>query len=1556
MIEINWHVFSEKFKDSAAYKFEFLAYCLFSYEFNIQNGLFRYKNHPGIETAPIENNGEMVGFQAKFYSNNISDNKSDIIDSIKKAQEAYPQLKKILIYVHQDLTYNTQCVSAKPGYLTEIETVASSSGLSIEWRTRSHIELMLSKPENRYLAEYFFCLDGGVFAFTKALSERTKNIFSSIRSSIKFSSKEIKFSRQIVYEELKKCKGGNASILFGIGGVGKTAAVKDFYYDQLDQYPVFILKTPEILDFFSPEKMAAGWSISIQDFLHIHTAFATKVFIVDSAEKMVDLNNIEPIQYFIAELLKNDWSIVFTTRTLYLEDLTYFVHENFHVPIEKIELSPIQEFELDKIAQTNKFRLSTNFRVNELLRIPFYLNAYLQAYSSQMETISDVYELKNTLLTRQVNGGNYKSNAVATFCSLVKQKNIDASYYIFPDSPNIHNDDFSQLLENEIIGLDKENNAFYIVHDVYEEWALTKIIQMEFSKGDYGNFFERIGNSLPIRRAYRIWMSEKLHSKSDSLSTFISYVMEMPDNYWKNETIIAVMLSPYASVFFEIYSSSFLEDNHQLLLKIANLLLIGCRSYNEKIKLAEYIDFKYFFTKPCGNGWESFIAFVYLHKESFKYEDISPFLPILKEWSDYQPTGSTTKYAALFALYFYPQYQTLKYRYTQKDNQHLLLTIITAGAAEIKTELTEIINDYLQQGNISSEDTYFDLCMKILTHPLQHIHFVENLPEQTIKIASYFWVDSQNKDRGFNSLYRIESAFSLSNHFSHEYIPASAYQTPIYWLLRQDFNKTLAFIIQFTNKVVESFAKDMPEKVETIKLKVTPDEHVEQYICSGLWNMHRGIGSPSMPDLLKSMHMGLERFLLEWYCDDIADKIEKILISIIKASKSASLSAVVTSVILKYPDHLFGVAKILFSSRTVIAYDYTRSIYEYQCKSLYSIGVGLNSSKQIYERERLETCNDTFRQGSLEYLMLYYQLSGNKIGPIELESRRKFIENILDSYYDRYDQLNDYEKFSLVRVDARKLHFEQQQLSDGRTAYRLVPDLPDELIKKKTQTEAELEKTYCYIGVGLWAKSKISGETIPETAQKYETSPSLALSEFHTILKQDSDEDIFKESAVIYTASVLVIYYRDILTDDEFVTCEKIIIASASKFTDTQFIVQVLDGSDAALAALPHLYAESKEKNNIIFILLLALFNDSHQGMRARFCDYAFKAIRNYAIVDSKFTKRLFGLYLCTHHLYEAFLEKFRQDRNNGIDNFWQAFIKSVEKTLMEKIASPIINTIDIASCSDKTICNAILLINDQVKDPDYFNFIKQTVQRAFFYLYHKEEKHSYNVKEPDFLEQSSFEKNLAKIILSLEPFQIRNLIESFNLTPIAFSRSSFLDTLISIEDQRGEYNNFWTFWNGIYPVVRDVIINDYGTDFRDKSQMLRSFLLAFPYWKKDERSWKSLKEREKLFYSKVIKELGYLPDVFYSAAKFLTEIGTSFQLDGLFWLRDIIRKQPTISDKNMLQEIQYYLELYSHRVIAAHRDYIRKNKEYKIALLEILRFLVELNSVAGYLMRESIL
>ena len=50
-----------------------------------------------------------------------------------------------------------------------------------------------------------------------------------------------------------------------------------------------------------------------------------------------------------------------------------------------------------------------------------------------------------------------------------------------------------------------------ITHDIYEEWALDKIIERAFIRSEnYQKFFNSLGSSLPIRRAFRIWLSEKL--------------------------------------------------------------------------------------------------------------------------------------------------------------------------------------------------------------------------------------------------------------------------------------------------------------------------------------------------------------------------------------------------------------------------------------------------------------------------------------------------------------------------------------------------------------------------------------------------------------------------------------------------------------------------------------------------------------------------------------------------------------------------------------------------------------------------------------------------------------------------------------------------------------------------------------------------------------------------------------------------------------------------------------------------------------------------------------
>ena len=69
-------------------------------------------------------------------------------------------------------------------------------------------------------------------------------------------------------------------------------------------------------------------------------------------------------------------------------------------------------------------------------------------------------------------------------------------------------DIFDTLCADEILYYDSSANAYFSVHDIYEEWALEKIIEYKFEQSIVGDidFFEEVGNSLPIRRAVRRWL------------------------------------------------------------------------------------------------------------------------------------------------------------------------------------------------------------------------------------------------------------------------------------------------------------------------------------------------------------------------------------------------------------------------------------------------------------------------------------------------------------------------------------------------------------------------------------------------------------------------------------------------------------------------------------------------------------------------------------------------------------------------------------------------------------------------------------------------------------------------------------------------------------------------------------------------------------------------------------------------------------------------------------------------------------------------------------------
>ena len=184
---VNWKAFEAKYDKREQKAFEELSYLLFCAEFGNRIGLFRYKNQTGIETEPIEKNGVCYGFQAKYYTVSISQNKADIIDSIQKAKNKNKNLNKILLYTNQELSESPKKNKKKPDYQIEIENEAQRIDVEIDWRVTSNLELQLVLPENKYIYDIFFGENGlDQDFFINQVEKEVKNLGPRFNENLNF--------------------------------------------------------------------------------------------------------------------------------------------------------------------------------------------------------------------------------------------------------------------------------------------------------------------------------------------------------------------------------------------------------------------------------------------------------------------------------------------------------------------------------------------------------------------------------------------------------------------------------------------------------------------------------------------------------------------------------------------------------------------------------------------------------------------------------------------------------------------------------------------------------------------------------------------------------------------------------------------------------------------------------------------------------------------------------------------------------------------------------------------------------------------------------------------------------------------------------------------------------------------------------------------------------------------------------------------------------------------------------------------------------------------------
>ncbi|PDX99387.1 hypothetical protein COM13_12895 [Bacillus pseudomycoides] len=173
MQQIDWDKLGLK-GESKQKSFEDLCMYLFCRELKVAK-ISAYQNHPGIETDPVEVNGEKYGFQAKFF-----DSKFDweqIKKSIDKAIERYPELDTIYIYSNKDKTMNGKKETKAE---TAINKKAKAKKITLEYVTDKTLLQKFSEPSNLDLAQLYFGI-GDEFSFIKN-SVSTK-ILTFIQSS-----------------------------------------------------------------------------------------------------------------------------------------------------------------------------------------------------------------------------------------------------------------------------------------------------------------------------------------------------------------------------------------------------------------------------------------------------------------------------------------------------------------------------------------------------------------------------------------------------------------------------------------------------------------------------------------------------------------------------------------------------------------------------------------------------------------------------------------------------------------------------------------------------------------------------------------------------------------------------------------------------------------------------------------------------------------------------------------------------------------------------------------------------------------------------------------------------------------------------------------------------------------------------------------------------------------------------------------------------------------------------------------------------------------------------
>lgn len=1499
-----WNNFIGKNFDDNRYAMEALARLLFRTKYGIGDSLPYFKNHAGNETEPICMNGEIIGFQSKFFENGKID-ANQILHSLETVCDKYPNQNRYIIYTNGEFG-NPQKGHTRPVGWERIEQKAAENNIIIEWVFRDNILDLVQENELAY--NIFFNPLSHLNHLQEHVDEHNTIELKGISNNFYVGSRSYSFDRTHYVAKVSDCIANNKNLVIsGESGSGKSAIVKTYcesITDKLD-YSVFVLNATSLSvnnvnDIFNLHE-----TYSLADFSSYFEGFSKKIIIVDSAEKLLDIENSCSARLFVDHLKNRGWIFIFTCKENSITELTEKLTTEYVIDFESITVEPEEESYIVDFSNEHNIHLPQDPKLLREIRIPFYFARY-----SELSITGglDPDSFKEKVWKLKVCGnGNRASQIKRELCLLDVVGYLQASNtYIIPYE-KVDIDVASSLAEADILG-EYPHKGFYIKHDIYSDWALDAIVKKKIAEiSDLHSFFEE-DVSIQYINAFKRFFLNEINNNSKQFEEVCNFPFDtVISARWKKAIYECIGQSnKYAQNWFQIHHNELTADNYQHFNEFVDTLVVTCQ-YVEQYFSFEGKDYP--IMKPTGSGWHSAVEFIWTNKDTYYFENLQTTQKLISNFSGFKKANpEVMKHAGILALHIFDVMAESRKKgenFWFGGGENRWAEIVCQYGLFLKDELAERFNQIIQNKWVSHRDPYAELIDYILkkAKTFTLLPICMSCEKEMLELLGLFWVEQKSDEKSCHSYYMrgADYAFGLNLDFEGvcAYFPSSAYQTPIYMLLRSEEilsakdDSVVKFIIEFVDNRVYIFQDRgfANAPINTINVTLRNGIQHEVVVSECLWNLYRGSSGLAMPHIMECIHMALEKHLL-----DLAGKkgnkeyVSNKLWYILENSHSCSLYSIVASIATAYSVDYFEQLLFLMQNVKFLQLDLMRHTREFDLRSM---EFAYYHHKDLL-RERRESNALTHRSEHLEQLLLKLQVILEKSDNKDLLDR---VYSIVDNLKEQVSKMDDNDKalakYVILRIDARSMRQREVQTEDGKHGIEYSTVLTPEMENEQIQLEKNNQEMLKGLKLRQWIDYRYKHDF--ESAAKYPFNKDLKLvfniiREIKLEAKIEGYNQLMGNQYLPFSASaILLTQFGDQLDTDEKEEC-KLYLNEALKEPNI-LMSSTLSGLEICLNAIPSLLEDDSSIGKVAeYLVTYSLIK--RQNYSARPCDIIYS-----------FTKKS-ALWTLNPSVMTIAIEKFKNAI--GVEDFKSINYEQAESLLC--LLTPNTKRRDLG-----LLCIEKMAEFWKPKDRQHYSRSLGSFDAAYliadYWLYSPKEE-------------------IPSLVKAYKPYINGDL-----------SHDNLVSSIVYECAQNGLYENFWLIWEELY----DGMVNN--TNFYYNSSSINSFLINPDSLVENPGDWFRIEKKDIINFERVARDFGSHPSVIYSISKVFSTIGKKYQIEVLPIINTIVKQKIYHFENNLQSNTIYYLEDIVSNIFPAFLDKRKQNAVLNEYMVNILEFMQKYNS-----------